>query len=378
MSLDATNGKVVCQHRSLLTVNCPLKMPITRSAFQRYRLIDEVISRYPRRYSKQKLFELCQDKCGIRSISSLEKDIQRMREDHDAPIEYCKRSNGYYYSNPQFRLLNLMLTPDDMDALEQAREVLAATQGATVADELDHALQRVRQSLDIIREVKTDAPTRRVVYVEEKVLGGNRQYVPVLIRAVNQNRQVAFRYLKHEDAVSGSLRKTTSPNRLMEPDRPKLRILHPILLREVSDSWYVIGYDAASGSERTFALDRMSELEILDDPCDVPLTVLTNVSELFEHIYGITDSHGPVENIVLSFSPLFGRYVKAKPIHQTQEVLSDTHEVCVVRLRLAPNRDLLMHLRSYGEHLTVLQPESLVAEMKASLTTTLSQYNNRI
>jgi predicted DNA-binding transcriptional regulator YafY len=354
-------------------------MPITRSAFQRYRLIDEVISRYPRRYSKQKLFELCQDKCGIRSVSSLEKDIQRMREDHDAPIAYDKRLNGYYYTDPQFRLLSLMLTPDDMDALEQAREVLAATQGASVADELDNALQRVRQSLDIIREVKTDAPTRRVVYVEEKILGGNRQYVPVLIRAVNQNRQVAFRYLKHEDAVSmtGRLaqRKSRFSIAITPPDRPKLRILHPILLREVTDSWYVIGYDAASGSERTFALDRMSELELLDDPCDVPPAVLNSVSELFEHIYGITDSHGPVEDIVLSFSPLFGQYVKAKPIHQTQEVLNDTPTECVVRLRLAPNRDLLMHLRSYGEHLTVLQPASLVQEMKESLAATLAKYD---
>jgi predicted DNA-binding transcriptional regulator YafY len=108
----------------------------------------------------------------------------------------------------------------------------------------------------------------------------------------------------------------------------------------------------------------------------VPSAVLASVSDLFEHIYGITDSHGPVENIVLSFSPLFGRYVKAKPIHQTQEVISDTDEACVVRLRLAPNRDLLMHLRSYGEHLTVLQPASLVEEMKASLVAMLARYSS--
>ncbi|GAB2518195.1 helix-turn-helix transcriptional regulator [Spirosoma aerophilum] len=359
-------------------------MPITRSAFQRYRLIDEIISRYPRRYSKQKLFELCQDKCGIRSISSLEKDIQRMREDHDAPIEYDKRANGYYYSNPQFRLLNLMLAPEDMEALDYAREVLAATQGATVADELTNALQKVRQSLDIIHEVRSDDPggpaaSRRIVYVEEKILGGNRQFVPILIRAVNQSRQVAFRYLKYEEIVQPTNRKVPRKSKpasapAVPAERPKLRILHPILLREVADSWYVIGYDAVSGREKTFALDRMSELELLDDPCDVPPAILTNVSDLFEHIYGITDSHGPVEDIVLSFSPLFGQYVKAKPIHQTQEVLSDTETECVVRLRLAPNRDLLMHLRSYGEHLTVLEPASLVQEIKASLEATLSRY----
>ncbi len=346
-------------------------MPITRSAFQRYRLIDEIISRYPRQFSKQKLFELCQEKCGIRSVSSLEKDIQRLREDHDAPIAYCKRRNGYYYTNPQFRLLKLMLTPDDMEALEQAREVLAATQGASVANELDNALQRVRQSLDIIREVKPDergetGVTRRVVYVEEKILGGNRQYVPVLIRAINQNRQVLFHYRKHELA---DLTPTS-----VAAERPKLRALHPILLREVAESWYVIGYDEKTGRERTFALDRMSDLVISDERCDVPPAVLTSVSELFEHIYGITDSNGPVEEILLAFSPLFGRYVKAKPIHQTQEIVSDTDAECVVRLRLAPNRDLLMHLRSYGEHLKVMQPESLARELAESLRATLARY----
>jgi len=342
-------------------------MPITRSAFQRYRLIDEIISRYPRQFSKKKLFEVCRDKCGIRSMSSLEKDIQRLREDHDAPIAYDKRRNGYYYTDPQFRLLRLMLSPDDMEALDYAREVLTATQGASVAGELANALQKVRQSLDIIREVKTETLTRRVVYVEERVLGGNRHYVPILIRAINLNRQIAFRYRKHETALADSAAAV---------EIPKLRLLHPILLREVADSWYVIGYDEPTGKERTFALDRMSDLEITDEPCAVPEAVLTSVSELFEHIYGITDSSGPVEEILLSFSPLFGRYVKAKPIHQTQEVVRDTDQACVIRLRLAPNRDLLMHLRSYGEHVTVLQPASLAHEMRQSLMTTLANYTH--
>jgi predicted DNA-binding transcriptional regulator YafY len=338
-------------------------MPITRSAFQRYRIIDEIISRYPRQFSKQKLFDICRDKCGIRSMSSLEKDIQRLREDHDAPIAYDKRRNGYYYTDPQFRLLRLMLSPDDMEALDYAREVLAATQGATVANELTNALQKVRQSLDIIREVKRDGDdgttlTRRVVYVEERVLGKNRQYVPMLIRAINQNRQITFRYSKHENAES----------------EHRLRNLHPILLREVADSWYVIGYDAESQREKTFALDRMSDLTLLDDACSVPPNVLEYVSELFEHIYGITDSSGPVEEIILSFTPLFGRYVKAKPIHQSQEILRDTETECVVKLRLAPNRDLLMHLRSYGDHLKVVQPSSLVQALTESIQATLARY----
>ena len=45
-----------------------------------------------------------------------------------------------------------------------------------------------------------------------------------------------------------------------------------------------------------------------------------------------------------------------------------------MRLRLAPNRDLLMHLRSYGDHLRVLQPPSLVRELTESLRATLAKY----
>jgi predicted DNA-binding transcriptional regulator YafY len=256
--------------------------------------------------------------------------------------------------------------------MDYAREVLAGTQGSSIAGELSNALQKVRQSLDIIREVKTEpgtdtGPTRRVVYVEEKILGGNRQYVPMLIRAINQNRQITFRYKKHEE--TGPVNGIAAPAEL-----PKLRTLHPILLREVQDSWYVIGYDEKTGRERTFALDRMSGLDLTPDPCAVPPAVLTSVSELFNHIYGITDSSGPVEEIVLSFSPLFGRYVKAKPIHQSQEVIQDDDAACVVGLRLAPNRDLLMHLRSYGDHLRVLQPASLVQELTESLRAALERY----
>jgi hypothetical protein len=173
-------------------------MPLTRSAFQRYRLIDEAISRYPYQYSKKRLYELCRDRCGIRSCPRWKRTSRRCAEDHQAPIAYCKRRDGYYYRDPFFRLLKLMLTPDDMEAFERATEVLRATQGTASAEELMGALGKVRQSLDLIREVTTEPADARAVYVEDTALGGNRQYVSVLIRAINKGLQVQFDYRKHE------------------------------------------------------------------------------------------------------------------------------------------------------------------------------------
>ncbi len=332
-------------------------MPLTRSAFQRYRLIDEAISRYPYQYSKKRLFELCREKCSIRSLSSLEKDIQTLREDHQAPIAYCKKRNGYYYHDPSFRLLKLMLTPDDMEAFERASEVLRATQGTASAQELMGALQKVRQSLDLIREVTTEPADAKAVYVEDTTLHGNRQYVSVLIRAINKGQQVQLDYLKHDG------------------DRPKRHILHPLKLREVQDSWYLIGYEAAAGKEKTFGLDRIRNLSVTEEPCEVPQVIIQKVEQLFTHIYGITDSEGPVEEIWLSFTPRRGKYVKAKPIHPTQKILEDTEQVCLIGLELIPNRDLMTLLHSYGPDVKVLKPKSLVTAFKKDLKQTLAQYD---
>lgn len=331
-------------------------MPITRSAFQRYRIIDEAISRYPYQYSKKRLFELCRDKCGIRSVSSLEKDIQTLREDHDAPIAYCKKRDGYYYRDPSFRLLKLMLTPDDMEAFQQAGEVLRATQGAASAQELMGALQKVRQGLDLIREVTSEPEDGKAVYAKDVVLSGNRQYVTVLIRAINKRRQIGFEYLKHGD------------------DQPKIHTIHPLKLREVQDSWYLIGYEEAARKEKTFGLDRMSNLSVTEQECLVPDVIVQKVEQLFEHIYGITDSDQPVEKIWLSFTPLRGKYVKTKPIHKSQIEIEDTDTAYIIQLELIPNWDLMMHLRSYGPDLKILKPQSLIEAFKKDIGATLARY----
>ncbi len=219
------------------------------------------------------------------------------------------------------------------------------------------ALQKVRQSLDLIREVTTEPADTKAVYVEDTTLGGNRQYVPVLIRAINKGQQVCFDYLKHEG------------------ERPKTHTLHPLKLREVQDSWYLIGYEAAAGKEKTFGLDRINHLRVTEEPCEVPQVIIQKVEQLFTHIYGITDSDQPVEEIWLSFTPLRGKYVKAKPIHPTQKILEDNEQICLIQLELIPNRDLMTLLRSYGPDMTILKPESLISAFRQDIQATLARYD---
>lgn len=64
-----------------------------------------------------------------------------------------------------------------------------------------------------------------------------------------------------------------------------------------------------------------------------------------------------IENVVLKFSAHRFPYVKAKPIHGSQKVLSETDRL--IGLKLMPNRELESIILSFGDDVEVLEPLSL-------------------
>ena len=80
-------------------------MPLNKSAFYRYLLIDKRLNDpYKRPYPNlQELLNYIIEKSGqLISKSQLEKDIREMRYGEIlhfyAPLEYSKKENGYYYT----------------------------------------------------------------------------------------------------------------------------------------------------------------------------------------------------------------------------------------------------------------------------------------
>lgn len=85
-----------------------------------------------------------------------------------------------------------------------------------------------------------------------------------------------------------------------------------------------------------------------------------NPDELFQFSYGIWDDPNiPVEEIELSYSALDGAFLKANPLHKSQEILTDNDDEFRIRLRLRITNDFVMALLSRSSSLTVIKPVSL-------------------
>ena len=68
------------------------------------------------------------------------------------------------------------------------------------------------------------------------------------------------------------------------------------------------------------------------------------------------------EEIIVSFHPFHGKYVKTFPIHRSQIILIDNADEQRINLKLLITHDLIMDLRMYGDSVKVIQPEDLLKD----------------
>ena len=218
--------------------------------------------------------------------------------------------------------------------------------------------QRRLEAFDTFNALKIGENSSKSILFEKRRPQGT-EYLFGLLHAININLQIRFTYHKFWD------------------EEPSQRILEPLALKEFKNRWYIIGKDLGQKTTdtqiKTFGLDRMSALEITKTKFRYPADF--NVEEQFKHCFGIIGANGEEpQEVVLSFEPVQGKYIKSMPLHESQQVIVDNDKELRIKLLVYTTYDFKMELLSYGENLIVVEPASLIEEMKESLRKTLDNY----
>lgn len=141
------------------------------------------------------------------------------------------------------------------------------------------------------------------------------------------------------------------------------RNVNPLLLKEFKNRWYILAKDSKDDKIKTFALDRLSDLEITKKHFAMPADF--DAEKTFRFYFGIINPQDDEpEEIILSFTPAQGKYIKTLPLHESQEIIAGHVDELRVKLKLCITHDLIMELLSYGSDMKVLQPDSLANEIK--------------
>ena len=80
------------------------------------------------------------------------------------------------------------------------------------------------------------------------------------------------------------------------------------------------------------------------------------------------------QEVILSFYPSQGKYIKTLPLHESQVILEDNEDELLIKLTLFITLDFLMEILSYGSNVKVIQPVSLIEEVKKTYENALKRY----
>lgn len=221
-------------------------------------------------------------------------------------------------------------------------------------DDQPDVTERILEAFDTFNALNLSDRLSNNIHFEKRRPQGTEN-IYGLLHAIKNQVQIKFSYQKFwEDHLS-------------------LRNVEPYALKEFKNRWYVLAKDLKDKQVKSFALDRLSGLEITKKRFQLPNDF--NVNDHYKYCFGIiSPNDNPLEEVILSFTEEQGKYIKTLPLHHTQEILMDTKKEFRIKLQLYITHDFKMELLSYGDQVKVIEPKSLAEDIKMTLKDALKRY----
>lgn len=324
------------------------------------KVIDACLRSKTKRYwSKQELMDAMLERKDIKVGSrSFENDLNLMRHctqlAYHAPIAYDKKLNGYFYSDPDYSIDKLPLNASDIADLELAAATLRQYRDVKVLSRYAASVDKV---INLVTNLKReeDRNSRKIIDFEKAPYVKGVEHLDALIEAIQSKAVLRLSYQKFVDSD------------------PQSRIISPYLLKEYRNRWYLLAVQHNEEKLKIFGLDRVEAFECLESE-EYQEPENFHAETYFENTIGISLHDNDKEEVVLSFSPHDGNYIRTQHLHSSQQVLKDDSNEFRIKLKVVVNYELISTILGYGKGVKVIEPEALRSQIVAVTQAVLADY----
>jgi predicted DNA-binding transcriptional regulator YafY len=139
----------------------------------------------------------------------------------------------------------------------------------------------------------------------------------------------------------------------------KKHVVHPYLLKEFRNRWFLIGRTGTHRSPTTFALDSINRLRAVKQK--FLENDLFDPSTYYDHIVGVTMIEGAMPiDVKLKLAADRVPYVITKPLHSSQTIVRQFKDGSAeLRLQVVDNFELRAMLLGFGPSVEVVSPISI-------------------
>ena len=339
-------------------------MPANKNAMTRYKILDELLSNWYHNYTiddlteevNTRLSDLDKDSNGV-VRRTIEKDLRYLEYEGPFMVDIERYSVQYYdsqkqrsytkqclrYAHQSFSIFKKEMSDDEKYLLKSALSLLGQFDGLPNLE----ALEGLRKELGMKEN------DRQIISFTKNILEKS-SLIGELFTAISQKQVIELHY-----------RKFTTP------DKETVINLHPYLLKEYNQRWFLIATAEKDNKLLNFALDRIVSLKPLASHKYVEYE--GNIAEIFEDIIGVTlYDNSPLCKIYFWASDEAKNYIITKPLHgsQVNNIAAAKNDELrkhypalengqIFMIECKFNYELIRELSSYGKDLMVLEPSDI-------------------
>ncbi len=278
--------------------------------------------------------------------STMTRIIGKMRLHFDAPIDYDRKHNGYYYNNSNsehpFELPGLWFNTSELHALLTTQALLENVDAGIYSQQLLPLKKRIESLLEKTGEKHQDISQRiRILAIAQRKF--DNHIFRHVASAVLKKKQLSIHYAGRQQA--GPTQRTVSP----------LRLIH------YRYNWYLDTWCHLRNEFRTFAVERISHATITKKKAREFSE--DELNDYFASAFGIFSGKAK-HTAILHFTPQRARWVAEEQWHPQQESRWLDNGYFELRIPYGNPTELIMDILKYGTDVEVIKPATLRNQVK--------------
>lgn len=290
------------------------------------------------------------------SKATLKRDIAKLRDQLHVPIKFDRDRGGYVIEqgpgHTDTELPGMWFSPEEVLALVTIQQLLKQLAPGILGAKLRPMQDRLAE-LMARNGLSTEDVSKRIRLVHAGKRKLKAQSFESVAAATLGRKQLKVKHYNRERGETIE------------------RVISPLRLVHYRDNWYVDAWCHLRESLRSFAIDALSEVRVLEAPAlQIPEAQL---DAAFEAGYGIFGG-APIGKAILKFRPERARWVRREEWHPQQEGRDQEDGSYVLGVPFSDTRELVGDILRFGDGVEVLSPALLRQQVQKMLLSAVGNY----
>lgn len=286
------------------------------------------------------------------SPKTIQRDLDYMRYQLDAPLQYLAKKRGYYYTEEQYQLPAIEIRESDLFGVYLAEKLLVQYEGTPIYDSLCSVFEKIEDSLPDKVSMDSTREQEKFTVIPPFSTTIDAAVWETMINCLRKSRQVRIQY--------------KTPGK-----EPESRIIDPYHAVRFEGDWYVMGHCHLRDEIRTFSLSRIIKAKKTGNSFQIPENF--DFQKLSGSHFGVHWGNGEIE-VKIRFKMRVADYVRERVWHVNQELEDCRNGDIILSLTVNHLLELKRWVLSWGNDAQVLSPDTFIQDIKQTLLNAAREY----